>query len=90
MDRLFDREHCQKFLLAVDVEYLTAREKFERFHSAHEGYAVLLEEVDELWQEVKKPTTYNNFRDELVQIAAMAMAMSVELRPDSIELSVLM
>jgi hypothetical protein len=46
------------------------------FASAHEGYAVLLEEVDELWDEVKKKKQnrdLGNMRKEAIQIAAMAV-----------------
>lgn len=43
-------------------------------HGPHEGYAVLLEEVDELWDEVRKrhpdPAA---MRKEAIQIAAMAL-----------------
>lgn len=50
--------------------------KWPPFHSAHEGYAILLEEVEELWAHVK---TNQNKRDldamrqEAVQVAAMAV-----------------
>ena len=36
----------------VKVELDAANERFPQFHSQHEGYAVLLEEVDELGDEV--------------------------------------
>ena len=46
-------------------------------NSAHEGYAVLLEEVDELWAEVKKggsePRSIARMRAEAIQVGAMAM-----------------
>ena len=60
----------------VVVELAEARERYEPFYSAHEGYAVLLEEVDELWAEVKKRPTERNverMREEALQIAAMAV-----------------
>lgn len=38
----------------VNYELDKARTKFPSFNSAHEGYAVLLEETDELWQEIKQ------------------------------------
>jgi len=34
-------------------ELESAEEKFGPFNSAHEGYAVILEELDELWEAVK-------------------------------------
>ena len=37
-----------------EYEYEVASGKFDRFNSPHEGFAVLKEEVDELWDEVKK------------------------------------
>jgi hypothetical protein len=42
-----------------------------------EGYAVLLEEVDELWEEVRKggtePRDLDRMRKEAVQVGAMAL-----------------
>jgi hypothetical protein len=46
------------------------------FNSAHEGYAVLAEEVDELWQHVKvnqKKRDLVAMRAEAIQVAAMAL-----------------
>ncbi len=57
-------------------ELRRARTKFPAFHSAHEGYAVILEELDELWEQVKqtKPGSDRRaMRDEAVQVAAMAL-----------------
>lgn len=54
------------------------------FNSFHEGYAVLLEEVDELWTEVKKNQRdydIQAMRKEAKQIAAMALRIMVELTP---------
>lgn len=63
------------FLELVDKEQKRATKKHGPIRSFHEGYAVLLEEVDELWDEVKKKTenrNIDNIKEELVQIAAMA------------------
>ncbi|MCL4435792.1 MAG: hypothetical protein M1503_11530 [Thaumarchaeota archaeon] len=38
----------------IGSEYHRAYNKFGDFSSLHEGYAVLLEEVEELWAEIKK------------------------------------
>lgn len=37
----------------VDVELAAANERFPQFHSAHEGYAVILEELQELQLETE-------------------------------------
>jgi len=55
-------------------------EKFGSFKSAHEGYCVLLEEVDELWDEVKTNQGYTmGARQEAIQIAAMAMRYILDI-----------
>lgn len=61
-------------LSEVTMELDRALAKHGDFKSAHEGYAVLLEEVDELWQEVKHGTK-KNARIEAVQVAAMAVKL---------------
>jgi len=69
----------QARLVAGEVlqELARARAKHPNpFHSSHEGYAVLREEVDELWDEVKNQTeerSYARMRAEAIQIAAMAL-----------------
>lgn len=58
---------------AVRQELLSATGKFGPFASAHEGYAVLKEEVEELWDEIKGGQDRDRMREEAVQVAAMAM-----------------
>lgn len=41
-------------LNAIGASYIKARKKHAPMRGPHEGYAVLLEEVDELWDEVKR------------------------------------
>lgn len=62
-------------LSEIAQEVMRARAKFKPFHSAHEGYSVILEEVDELWDEVKKQFHDRgpNLKKEAIQIAAMAV-----------------
>ena len=67
-----------KILEEVKKELKRATMKFGDFHNAHEGYAVLLEEVDELWDNVKlnqfrNPDRDKKIRDEAIQVAAMAV-----------------
>jgi hypothetical protein len=60
-------------------EYNSATATHGPFNSAHEGYAVLDEERDELWDEVKK-RNHNKvaMRREAVQVAAMALRFIVD------------
>lgn len=63
----------------VQVELLRALQKHpEPFNSAHEGYAVLLEEVEELWEAVKKDDKVQA-RRECAAVAAMAYRYMMEL-----------
>lgn len=41
------------FFERAHAEYLMARTKYPPFHSTHEGWAVMKEEFDELWEMVK-------------------------------------
>lgn len=52
--------------------------------SAHEGYAVIKEELDELWEEVKtNPPDRRKMAVEAIQIAAMAARLCLDvLLPD--------
>jgi len=57
--------------------------KYPLFNSPHEGYGVLLEELDELWDEVKKrEPDLKNMRAEAVQVAAMAMKFIMSMEND--------
>ena len=70
------------FLTNVMCEHERATHAYPAFHSYHEGYAVILEEVDELWDEVRKKDGQRRKEDaynECVQIAAMVMRFATEL-----------
>jgi hypothetical protein len=62
----------------VTAEYTRALKKFGGFASRHEGYAVILEELDELWAEIKNNGTNNNVKSEAVQVTAMGLRLLVE------------
>lgn len=79
-----DNRHIAALNLATEIvaEYLKARAKHGEMRSPHEGYAVLLEEVDELWDEVKKRVIDPKLmRKEAIQVAAMALAFILEVIP---------
>jgi len=76
-DTRFERAFAE-----VRDELQLATMKFGSFASAHEGYAVLLEEVDELWDEVKKNQnirSIEHLRQEAKQVAAMALRFMIDL-----------
>lgn len=61
-------------LTRVLNEYSAAAAKHDDFNSAHEGWGILYEEVDELWGEVKLHTRDpKRMADEAAQVAAMAL-----------------
>lgn len=75
--------------------YLKARQKHAPMHSPHEGYAVILEELDEVWEEVKRwnprsaytaaldqgkyEENLKRMRKEALHVAAMALAFVLEV-----------
>ena len=67
----------------ISTEVLRAKTMFPtNFHNQHEAYAVILEEFDELWDEIKK--NHKNYdlvaqRTEATQAAAMLVRLMVEL-----------
>lgn len=66
----------------IHEEYVRSMNKFGNFCSAHEGYAILLEEVDELWDEIKKrPNSVDDLAmwREAKHVAAMAYKMMLFL-----------
>ena len=61
---------------AIDAELQRAEKHGSTFNTLHEAWAVLYEEVDELWEIVKqkqRKRSNSATREELVQIAAMAI-----------------
>ena len=66
--------------LLIVIELDKATETFGAFASAHEGYAILIEETDELWEAIKsKHATVQEQRNEAVQVAAMALRFLIDL-----------
>lgn len=66
----------QKIVLDVKNEVEHAESLHGPMHSYHEAYAVILEELDEFWEEVRKKEQYRNenaMRQELIQVAAMCV-----------------
>lgn len=75
-------EKVDDALASIRDEVLRAARKFPEFNSPHEGYAVLLEEVDELWDEVKanKGRSFDA-HVEAIQVGAMAVRYMLDCGP---------
>lgn len=60
----------------IDAEVERARRHGDKFASLHEAYAVILEEVDEVWditRQKRRERGELELRKEFIQIAAMAV-----------------
>lgn len=71
--------------IAEDVlaELLSATKTNGVFHSYHEGWAIIKEEMDELWEEVRKrDPDKERMRKEATQVAAMAIRFIHDLTSD--------
>lgn len=75
------KEKDPKFALAMALvrrELIRATEKFGPFNSSHEGWAVMYEEVEELWNAVKT-NSKRGLQDESIQVAAMAVRFIMDI-----------
>lgn len=62
------------------AEYLRAKKKFPaNLNSRHEGYGILAEEFDELWDDIKADNIGPDYK-EAIQVGAMALRYVLELR----------
>lgn len=80
----YNEEELNEELLRIalqDVkgEVIRATKKFSTFNSAHEGYAVILEELDEMFDAIKANQN-GKARAEAVQVAAMAVRFILDVQ----------
>ena len=78
MSREYTDERIDEVLAIIRAEFVKATRKFGAFHNGHEGFAVIREEVDELWDDVKANKPDNALR-ESIQVAAMGMRFFYDL-----------
>ncbi len=81
-DEFAEVSRAEQAITLIIREYNRATQLHGPFHSAHEGFAVLMEEVDELWDEVKKhcgQRSTQKMTKEAVQVAAMALRFLVDV-----------
>lgn len=73
----FDEQTAIDFSQDIYEEFAHASRKFPAFASEHEGYAIILEEMDELWEVVKlnqkNPDRLKLCEKECIQVGAMAL-----------------
>lgn len=69
----------------MQSEYRLAANKFGPFTTYHHGYAVLLEEMDELWEEIKKKKpNKHRLRSEATQVGAMVIRFIHDLLDEDV------
>jgi hypothetical protein len=79
---MIDIEKTTKAANLILEEYKRAFSSNPSFNSSHEGYAVIKEELDELWDEIKKhrsTRSKDTMRTEAVQVGAMALRFIVDI-----------
>ena len=77
-----DRDRELIAMTAIVVELRRATATNGPFHSAHEGIAVIREEYDELWDEIKKKAIDRDpekLQEEAVQLGAMAVRFIIDI-----------
>lgn len=80
-NKVSNKTLLMELLVKTSLECQQAMDNWPPFNSAHEGFAVLKEEVDELWDHVKtnqKKRDIEAMRKEALQVAAMALRFAVE------------
>jgi hypothetical protein len=69
----------KKALAMIGNEHHIAEMSFKPFNTTHEGWAVIQEEMDELWAEIKNDKRGDvrtvRIRAEACQVAAMALRL---------------
>lgn len=78
---LADEEAARRASVLAEVgdELEQATRKFGPFASPHEGWAIIKEEMDELWDAIKTGQPMADMRQEAIQVAAMAVRFVVNM-----------
>jgi hypothetical protein len=75
------REKINLILQEISNELERATRAYGPFNSPHEGYAVILEELDEMWDEIKA-NNFNRSKEEVIQVAAMCVRYLMDIRTE--------
>jgi hypothetical protein len=65
--------------ILIENERARAISVHPKHNSRHESYAILLEEVDELWDEIKADASDERVLAEAIQVGAMALRFITEV-----------
>ena len=68
----------EEAMVDIENEFHIATKRFGDFNSTHEGYAVILEELDELWEKIKQNKNKVQLASEAKQVGAMALRFLVD------------
>lgn len=63
----------------IRSELHDATKKFGSFNSGHEGYAVIKEEVEEMWEAIKNKNLDEAYK-EAIQVGAMALRFLIDIK----------
>lgn len=74
-------QSAENWMKVVAAELDWAMRHHGPMNSGHEAYAVILEELDEMWEEVKT-NRHEAMIGEVVQVAAMALRLLADLGTD--------
>lgn len=70
------------------TEYSFAKAKYPPYASLHEGFAVIFEELDELWDEIKKKGPDRDAQklyNEAIQVASTAFTQAVFIKTNLLQ-----
>lgn len=74
-----DPDKIESVLKEIGEEVIRAENKYGKFKSRHEAYAVILEESEELWDTIRKKQPKERTREEAVQVAAAVVCFIMDL-----------
>ena len=73
-------EAIESILDDIRTELESARENYPAMHSYHEGIAIIKEEFDEVWDEIKmKNPNVQYIREEVIQLASSSARFAYDL-----------
>lgn len=74
-----NEDKLDHILSQIREESVRAHDKYGKFKSKHEAYAVLLEESEELWETIRRKQADERTREEAIQVAAAVVCFLQDL-----------